>query len=438
MVLVFAGRADVVTEHVHSIVAAGAAALIFAKWLTQLGLERLNQRELRAHADAVPGAFRDLVDPVTYARSTQYSLARSRLSQAEATCDAVVLSFVLFSGVLPWAFNRFAGAFGSSAWAMAAFLFLSGVALAVPGLPLNWYEQFRIETRFGFNTMTGRLWWLDRLKVFLLSLGLGYPLLVLILKLVDWTGARWWLWGWACLTGFQLLLTLVAPGLILPLFNQFTPLPDGRLRERLLALARRTGFRAKSIQVMDGSRRSRHSNAFFTGLGRARKIVLFDTLIQQLNEAELESVLAHEIGHYRRRHVAKLLLVSAAGTLFGFLGLAALADQAWFYRAFGFESQSVGVALLLFSLLGGVVSFWASPLIHGWTRRHEYEADAFAAATMHESGSLIAALRRLSVENLSNLTPHPLYSGFHYSHPTLLERERALRTLPLGSGPLPS
>jgi STE24 endopeptidase len=426
---------EVVTTQVQSIVAAGAATLICAKWLAQLGLEWLNQRELRVQADAVPGVFRDFMDPATYARSIQYSLARSRLNQAEGTCDAVVLSFVLFSGVLPWTCHWFAGAWGSSAWAMAAFLFLGGVALALSGLPFHWYEQFRIETRFGFNTMTGNLWWLDRLKVLLLSLLLGYPLLVLLLKLVDWTGPWWWLWGWASLTGFQLLMTLVAPRLILPLFNQFTPLPDGPLRERLLALARRTGFRARSIQVMDGSRRSRHSNAFFTGLGRARTIVLFDTLIRQLSETELEAVLAHEIGHCRRGHVAKLLLLSAAGTLLGFLGLAVLANQTWFYRAFGFESRAVGVAMLLFSLLGGVVSFWASPLIHWWTRRQEYEADAFAAATMHESGSLIGSLRRLSVENLSNLTPHPLYSAFHYSHPTLRERERALRTFPGAGGP---
>ncbi len=426
------------TADVHSIVAAGAAALIFAKWLAQLGLERLNQRELLAHADAVPGSFRDWVDPATYARSVQYTLARGRLSQVEATCDAAVLSFALFGGVLPWALDRFEGAFGSSAWATAGFIFLCGVALSAPGLPLNWYEQFRIETRFGFNTMTARLWWLDRLKVLLLGLALGYPLLVLLLKLVDWAGPWWWLWAWACLMGFQVLLTLVAPRLILPLFNQFTPLPEGPLRERLLALARRTGFHAKSIQVMDGSRRSRHSNAFFTGLGRARKIVLYDTLVRQLSEAELESVLAHEIGHYRKRHVVKRLVLAAAGTWIGFLGLDLLAEQSWFYRAFGFESPSVGVALLLFGLLGGVISFWASPLVHGWTRRHEYEADAFAAATLNESRSLIAALRRLSVDNLSNLTPHPLYSGFYYSHPTLLERERALRTMPVPSEPPPS
>jgi len=215
--------------------------------------------------------------------------------------------------------------------------------------------------------------------------------------------------------------------LILPLFNKFTPLPEGSLRERLLNLAARTGFRARSIQVMDGSKRSRHSNAFFTGFGGFRKIVLFDTLIQQLAEPELEAVLAHEIGHYRLKHIPKMLLMSAAGSLLGFWLISLLAGQAWFYRGFGFEPGSIVPALLLFGLLDGLVTFWLWPLARWWSRRCEYQADAFAAAAMREPGPLIGALRKLSEKNLSNLTPHPLYSSFYYSHPTLLERERALR-----------
>jgi STE24 endopeptidase len=178
---------------------------------------------------------------------------------------------------------------------------------------------------------------------------------------------------------------------------------------------------------MDGSRRSRHSNAFFTGFGGFRKIVLFDTLIEQLSEPELEAVLAHEIGHYKRKHIPKMLVVSAAGSLAGFGVIAWLAQQNWFYRAFGFEPGNIAPALLLFSLLSGVVTFWFSPVAHWWSRKHEYEADAFAANVMREPGSLIGALRKLNEKNLSNLTPHPLYSGFYYSHPALLEREQALK-----------
>ncbi len=404
-------------------------ALIAFRWAAQLWLERLNRRHVLAHAGAVPEAFRGIVDEATYAKSVQYTLAKSRLHQLETTGNAAVLLVVLLSGLLPWAFSGFAHRFGVSAWAMAAFLFVTGVALALPGLPLDWYEQFRLEERFGFNTTTQKLWWVDRLKGLLLGLALGYPLLVLVLKLVEWTGRWWWLWAWGALFVFQLLLTVLASVLILPLFNKFTPLPEGSLRQRLLGLAERTRFRARSLQVMDGSRRSRHSNAFFTGFGGFRKIVLFDTLLEQLAEPELEAVLAHEIGHFKKRHIPKTLAVSTLSSLAGLYLLSLLARQAWFYRSFGFEPGSIVPALLLFGLLSGVATFWLGPVVHWWSRRYEYQADAFAAQVMHEPRSLIGALRKLNEKNLSNLTPHPFYSGFYYSHPTLLERERALSGL---------
>ncbi len=402
--------------------------LILAKWMAQVWLERLNAGNVRAHAGAVPEAFRAVIDEVTYGKAVEYTLAKGRFQQVELTYRAVVLIIVLFSGVLPWAFGAATRGWGDSAWAMGAFLFLTGVALALPDLPLDWYAQFRLEQRFGFNTSTQKTWWLDRFKGLLLGLALGYPLLVLVLKLVEWTGRWWWLWAWAALLAFQLLMAVLAPILILPLFNKFTPLPEGSLRQRLLQLADRTQFRARSIQLMDGSKRSRHSNAFFTGFGKFRKIVLFDTLVQQLAEPELEAVLAHEIGHYKKKHIPKMLAASAVGSLGGFFLLSLLAGQGWFYRAFGFELGSIVPALLLFGLLSGVATFWFSPLAHWWSRRYEYQADAFAAKSMHEPRSLVGALRKLNEKNLSNLTPHPLYSGFYYSHPTLLEREAALAT----------
>ena len=400
--------------------------LVLARWAVQAWLEQLNRRHVLAHAGAVPEAFKGVMDEATYAKSVHYTLAKGRLDQIEATWSSVVLLAVLFSGLLPWGFQAFTQGLGSSAWAMAAFLLVTGVALSLPGLPLDWYDQFRLEERFGFNTTTQKLWWMDRLKGLLLGIALGYPLLALVLKLVEWMGPWWWLWAWGALLGFQLLMVVLAPVLILPLFNKFTPLPEGSLRERLLKLAERTRFRARSIQVMDGSKRSRHSNAFFTGFGGFRKIVLFDTLIQQLAEPELEAVLAHEIGHFKKKHIPKTLLVSALGSLAGFWLISLLAKQDWFYRSFGFEPGSIVPALLLFGLLSGVVTFWFSPLAHWWSRRYEYQADAFAAEVMNEPRSLIGALRKLNEKNLSNLTPHPLYSGFYYSHPTLLEREQAL------------
>jgi STE24 endopeptidase len=408
------------------------AGLLVLKWAAQLWLERLNQRNVQTHAGKVPSAFVGVVDEETYGKSVRYTLAKAQLEQLETTYHALVLAFVMFSGVLAWGCQWFERHLGSSAWATAAFLFVTGVVLSLPGLPLDWYGQFRLEERFGFNTTTQKTWWMDRAKGLMIGLILGYPLIVLILKLVEWMGAWWWLWAWVALLGFQLVMTVLAPVIILPLFNKFTPLAEGSLRDRLLRLAERVDFRARSIQVMDGSKRSRHSNAFFTGFGGFRKIVLFDTLIQQLLEPELEAVLAHEIGHNKKKHIPKMIVVSALSSLAGFYVLSMLSRQEWFYKAFGFgfgsgfEPANIAPALLLFALLSGLITFWLSPVTHWWSRRHEYEADAYAAEVMNESAPLIGALRKLNEKNLSNLTPHPFYSGFYYSHPTLMERERAL------------
>jgi len=401
--------------------------LVAAKGGAQIGLERLNRRHLLARATAIPDAFRGVMDETTYAKSVRYTLAGAALRQVELAWGAIVLVVALTSGLLPGALGWFHQHLGGSEWSMAAYLFTVGMALSLASLPLDYYDQFHLEQRFGFNTMTPALWWLDRCKGLGLGMALGLPLLWLALKLVAWTGACWWLWAWGALLVFQLLLSVLAPVLILPLFNKFTPLPEGSLRARLLALAERAQFRAQSIQLMDGSKRSRHSNAFFTGFGRFRKIVLFDTLVEQLAERELEAVLAHEIGHFKKRHIPKTLVLSAAASLAGLYVVRLLAGQPWFYRAFGFEPGSIVPALLLFGLLSNTATFWASPLACWWSRRHEYEADAFAARLMREPQSLIGALRKLNEKNLSNLTPHPLYSVFYYSHPTLLEREAALR-----------
>jgi len=409
-----------------NIIAWFAAGLILARLAAELWLARLNRRHVLAHASEIPPAFRRIIDEPTYKKSIAYTLAKSKFADMEDGYNMAVLIIFLFSGILPWAFHIFSHGLGQSAWTMAAFLFAAGFAMSLTGLPFDWHAQFRLEQKFGFNTTTPKIWWSDRLKGLLLAIVLGYPLLVFILKIVQWTGAGWWLWAWAALLTFQLLMSVLAPVLIMPLFNKFTPLPEGNLRERLLELAKRTQFRTKSIQLMDGSKRSRHSNAFFTGFGRFRKIVLFDTLVQQLAEPELEAVLAHEIGHYKKKHIPKMLAFSAVTSLAGFYLIFVLARQEWFYRAFGFEPGNITPALLLFGLLAGTVTFWFSPLIHWWLRRYEYQADAFAARVMSEAQSLIGALRKLNEKNLSNLTPHPFYSGFYYSHPTLLEREEAL------------
>lgn len=400
--------------------------LLLARWAAQTWLELLNQRAVRERASAPPAALRGLIPPESYAQSVKYTLSKSRFHLLELAADALLLAVVLFSGVLPWFYAVVTHGLGASPWVGAAFLFATGFILTLAELPFQWHAQFHLEGRFGFNTTTPRLWWSDRLKGAILALLLGYPLLATILKLQQKLGPAWWLWAWGCLILFQLVLLLAAPRLILPLFNKFTPLPAGDLREGLLALARRAGFPARDIQIMDGSKRSRHSNAFFTGFGAARKIVLFDTLVQQMGLSELEAVLAHEIGHYKKLHIPKSLAVSALGWLLAFYAISVFIRAPWFDRAFGFAPGAVAPALLLCGLLAGPVLFWLSPLFHYFSRRHEYEADAYAAALMNESDSLISALRKLYEKNLANLTPHPLYSDFYYSHPTLLERQSRL------------
>ena len=404
-----------------------ALVLIGLRWLGQLVLALKNQAHVRANREQVPSEYRATMDAETYAKSVAYTLAKSRFGQWEVAWDTVILVAVLLSGFLPashaWTVQRL----GGSAWAQAAWLFGVGLVMSVPALPFTWWEQFRLEDRFGFNTTTVPVWLLDQLKGFLLATGIGYPLLVLMLKLVVWMGPIWWVWSWVVLFSFQLVMMVLAPILILPLFNKFTPLPEGTLRDRLLALGERTGFNARTILVMDGSKRSRHSNAYFTGFGRFRKIVLFDTLITQLTEPELEAVLAHEVGHYKKGHIPKMLAWAAVSSLAALAIIGWLAGQSWFATAFGFPA-TVGVApaLLLFGLGSGAVTFWFTPVGNYWSRRHEFEADAYAKAAIGGSAPLLGALRKLSEKNLSNLTPHPWFSTFYYSHPTLLERERAL------------
>ena len=382
---------------------------------------------MRAHADSVPPELAAIVDPSTYQKSVAYTLAGSCFASANGIYDAFVLAVVMLTGFFPWLFSSLTQCLGADGpWGYAlsvlALLWLIGLA----DLPWDWAHQFRLEARFGFNKSTPKIWWTDKLKGLLLGLAIGWPVLALIFWIAN-SLPFWWLWAWLALTALQLLMLILYPRLILPLFNKLTPLPDGELREALMELAQRTGFKASTIQVIDGSRRSGHSNAFFTGLGRFRRIVLYDTLIEQLSTRELEAVLAHEIGHYRKGHVPKMIAVSSLMSLAAFGVIAYLAQANWFMAGFGACVQDgLYAALPIFVLCAGVVTFWFSPLMNLWSRRNEYEADAFAREALGAPDALIDGLRKLHTANLSNLSPHPWYSFFHYSHPTLAERTRAL------------
>jgi len=402
--------------------------LIGLKLVAELVLNSLNRAEVLRHAERAPAAVAAIMDDASYRKSVSYTLAKSQFAQVELIWDAILLIVVLTSGFLPWIYRVFTPVMVHGVWGQAAFLLGVGLLLSVPSLPLEWWGQFRLEERFGFNKSTMLLWISDKLKGLLLSLILGAPLLAALLALVGKIGPNWWMWGFALLFCFQLLMLVLEPRLIRPLFNKLTPLPDGELRERLMSLAQRTGFKASTIQVMDGSKRSAHSNAFFTGFGRFRRIVLYDTLINQLSVTELEAVLAHEVGHYKCGHIPKMLLVSALIQLTLFALIAWLMQAAWFNPSVGLPAGELAPTLLVFSLLSGPVMFWLTPLGNLVSRKHEYEADAFARRAMHSPAPLIAALHKLAEKNLSNLTPHRWFSGFYYSHPTLLEREQSLST----------
>lgn len=404
--------------------------VIFLKYIFQLSLEVINNRKLLSLGQK-PEAV-DWMEDETFEKAKAYTLAKSAFKRFEITFDVLILIAVLFSGFLPFYFDAVAKLAGESIWAQSLSLLVLMMALSWLGLPLEIYQTFVLEERFGFNKSSVKLFIVDKIKGLLLGLVIGVPLLVLLLLIVNKV-TLWWLWGFILLSGFQLLMLVLYPKFILPLFNKLKPLPEGELQNQLLELAEKTEFPAKTIEIMDGSKRSGHSNAFFTGFGKIKHIVLFDTLVEQLSIPQLKAVLAHEIGHYKRGHIPKRIIFAFASTLIGFFFISLLMEQSWFYALAGFQSTFVDTAMstpaafLLFALLSGTITFWFTPLSNISSRKHEYEADGFAKEHVGESESLVESLKILSEKNLSNPQPHSFYSFFYYSHPSLSERIVALR-----------
>ena len=310
-------------------------------------------------------------------------------------------------------------------------IFCFGVALvfSIASFPTDLYSTFKLEARFGFNKTTWKLYLTDKLKGLLLGILIGLPFLWVVLWLMEATGSYWWIWTFFFVSGFQLLMVIVYPTLIAPLFNKFELLPEGELRNRILHLAEQVGFKTNGIFSMDGSKRSAHSNAYFTGIGKAKRIVLFDTLIAQMTIDQGLAVLAHEMGHYKMKHIRRMLVVQTVFLFFGLYILSLLVNFRPLFAAFGLDNPSNAAALVLFSLLSGPVTFYLGPLINLLSRKHEYEADRFAVETLRNRRPMEEALINLTVKNLSNLTPHPWYSAYHYSHPTPTERIGAIRAI---------
>ena len=411
-------------------------AALLASIALKFWLAGRQMRHVAAHRDAVPEPFRSTISLAAHQKAADYTLAKGRFGLfATAFGAAVLLGWTLLGGLD--ALNAVlretvAPRFGPMAYQLAllgAFVVVS----ALIDLPLELYTTFRIEQRFGFNRMTWRLYVADMLKGAAVGLAIGTPVAALILWIMGATGALWWLWAWAAWMGFNLAALVLYPTVIAPLFNKFEPLADKSLEQRVQALMARCGFASKGLFVMDGSKRSAHANAYFTGFGAAKRVVFFDTLLGKLSPGEVEAVLAHELGHFKHKHVIKRVLSMFAISLAGFALLGWLSTRGWFYGALGVSpSLSVpndALALLLFMLVVPVFGFFIGPLFARLSRRHEFEADAYACAQA-SGAELAAALLKLHEDNAATLTPDPLYASFYDSHPPASQRLAALRPQP--------
>ena len=389
---------------------AAGVSLALTLWLAQRHVAHV-----RTHRARVPAEFAASIDLAAHQRAADYTAAKTRFGMFEAVVDTALLLLLTLGGGLEALAGLLAGVpagYGRELALIAALALLMGVV----GLPFTWHRTFGIEARFGFNQMTRRLFIIDALKGVLLGAALGTPLVLGILWFINRSGSLWWLYAWLSYCLFQLLLLVLFPTVIMPLFNKFTPLQDGALKTAIEALLKRCGFSAGGLFVMDGSKRSRHSNAFFSGFGAAKRIVLFDTLIQKLAPREIEAVLAHELGHFRHRHIIKRIALAFAVSLafFGLLGY--LMGQSWFFSGLGVTSASPAMALILLAMALPVFTFMLTPLASRSSRKHEFEADAYAVKQT-SAADLIGALTKIYNDNAATLTPDPLHSAFYDSHP---------------------
>lgn len=403
------------------------AVLLFSV-MVKLYLSGRQVRHVAAHRQQVPAAFADSISLQAHQKAADYTLAKSKLATVDlAWSTAVVLGWTLLGGLA--ALDQWIAGTGLQQWGplapqlalVAAFALIGGLL----DLPLSWYGTFRVEERFGFNKMSLGLWLGDLFKSTLVGALIGLPILALILWLMGSTGPLWWLWAWGAWMGFNLLILVLYPTVIAPLFNKFEPLQDESLKARVTALMQRCGFSAKGLFVMDGSKRSAHANAYFTGFGAAKRVVFYDTLLKQLNPGEVDAVLAHELGHFKHKHIVQRIVMLFALSLGGLALLGWLSQQVWFYTGLGVQPKlgapNDAMALLLFLLVVPVFSYFISPLSARLSRRHEFQADAYAC--QQTSGAdLSSALLKLYKDNASTLTPDPLFASFYYSHPPASER----------------
>ena len=394
-------------------------------------------RHVAQNRSAVPAAFAATISLESHQKAADYTIAKARFGLLEmAFGAALLLGWTLLGGID--ALNQAINASGLASYGsllpqlalLAGFAIISGAL----DLPFTLYSTFKIEERFGFNKMTVKLWLTDMVKGLLVGAVIGLPIVALILWLMSSAGSLWWLWAWSTWMGFNLLILVLYPTVIAPLFNMFKPLDDEKLKARVTALMQRCGFAAKGLFVMDGSKRSAHANAYFTGFGAAKRVVFYDTLLKQLSPGEVDAVLAHELGHFKHKHIIKRIIGMFAMSLVGFALLGWLSSQIWFYTGLGvspnINSSNDALALLLFMLVVPLFSFFTSPIFARFSRKHEFEADAYAVSQT-DGKDLQSALLKLYQDNASTLTPDPMFVKFYYSHPPA--SERLARMTPVGS-----
>ena len=409
--------------------------------LTRLWLATRQVRYVARHRGTVPAGFSERIPLSAHQRAADYTLARVQLGLVEAAIGvAVLLGFTLLGGIAAIADGLRALMPDAPFWRQVLLVAAVGAIGGLIDVPIAWYRQFSLEKRFGFNRMTPGLFFTDLIRGTLLAVALGAPLLLAVLWLMERAGEAWWAWAWGVWVAFNLAVLVLYPTVIAPMFNRFVPLEPGPVRDRVERLLQRCGFASKGLFVMDGSRRSAHGNAYFTGFGRSKRIVFFDTLLSRLDADEIEAVLAHELGHFAHRHILKRIVTSFAISFAGLWLLGWLSRQPWFYQGLGVTPQPGdalgGYALLLFFLALPVFTFVLQPLGSWISRRHEFEADAFAAR-QSSAADLSRALVKLYEDNAATLTPDPVHSAFYDSHPPAAIRLARLAALE-GGRPAPA
>jgi STE24 endopeptidase len=407
--------------------------IYLASFALYIVIERINANYLKRYGQKVPVAFNGMIDEKELKKISRYTADNIRFKLVQYSVSKVIFLYIILSGILPW----LAASLVQVNFLIAGLVFFAVIGLVEVsmGLPFDYYHSFVLEERYGFNTKTLKIWLSDLIKSMLVVIIIGTFLLCTLLLMVKYAGQNWWIWAWAIFLCFQLLMTVLYPTIIAPLFNKFTPLEDSELKDNIKRLAEEEGLNVGGIYQMDATRRTRHTNAYFSGLGRAKRIVLFDSLIQSHSQDEILAILAHEVGHLKKNHIKKQLIIIAFVSLLLFFMASKLLTWNVIYESFGFSNMPCYVGLFLVGILWEPVNFFISPIGMAISRRFEREADFYSLGIVKTAKPLTTALKKMAKENLSNLRPHPIYVCFNYSHPPLLQRIEYLEAHEI-SGPL--